>query len=257
MFRSIWSSRLLTFSLARREFQVRYRQSFVGIGWAIVPPLATLAVATLVFHKVAGVSSGETNYALFTLAGLVPWAFFASSLTFGIPSVALNHPMVTRLAFPRVALPISMVALSLVDLAIAGGLFVMVSLVAGGGLPITALWIPVPFLVEVVLVTGLVLLGSAVNVFARDVRLAVSLVVQLWLFVTPVMYPLSSVPPELRSWYLANPMTGLVESFRETLVYGNGLPADLLLPSAAGALAVFVIGSWYFHSTEHRFADVI
>jgi lipopolysaccharide transport system permease protein len=257
VFRSIWSSRRLILSLARRQFQVRYRQSLVGIGWAVIPPLATLAAASLVFHEVAGVSTGKTAYGVFTLAGLVPWTFFASSLTFGIPSVALAHPMVTRLAFPRVALPLSMVGLSLVDFAIAGGLFLVASLLTGDGLPITALWLPIPFLVELILITGLVLLGSAANVFARDVRLAVPLAVQLWLFVTPVMYPLSSVPPELRSWYLANPMTGLVESFRAALVGGSGLTAELLLPSTAGALVLFVIGLWYFHSTEHRFADVI
>jgi lipopolysaccharide transport system permease protein len=128
---------------------------------------------------------------------------------------------------------------------------------SGDGIPWAAAWVPLLVLIEIVLLIGLVLLGSAVNVFARDLRLAVPLAVQLWLFVTPVMYPLSAVPAELRPMYLANPLTGLVENFHRILAFDQGLDVQLLIPSIAGAMVALVVGWWYFGAVETRFADVI
>ena len=143
------------------------------------------------------------------------------------------------------------------DLIVSILIFVTFAYGLGDGLPLTALWFPLLLAIEIAFVIGVVLFGSALNVFARDVRLAVPLLVQLWLFLTPVMYPLSSVPTRMRAWYLLNPMTGLVESFRGILVYG--LPPDLglLSPAIVGALTVLVIGTSYFRATEPRFADVV
>jgi lipopolysaccharide transport system permease protein len=253
----IASNRHLITSLTRRQYHIRYRQSFGGLLWAIVPPLATLGVGSLVFDNVAPLEAQGVPYVLVAMAAIVPWTFFASSLTFGIPSIVGNYQLVTRLAFPRAALPLSMVGVSLLDLAISLLIFVIVAAVLGHGLPATAVWLPLILLIEVVLVSGLVLLGSALNVFARDVRLAAPLLVQFWLFVTPVMYTLSDVPETLRPWYLANPMTGIVEAARQTLVFGQAPEPTVILPAVLGALACFVIGLWYFVGTEPRFADVI
>jgi ABC-type polysaccharide/polyol phosphate export permease len=245
------------YALVRAQFQLRYRQSFAGVWWAVLPPLATLGAATLVFHKVAGIDSGDTPYAVFTLAALVPWSFFATSLAQSIPSVAGSTPVVTRLSFPKAALPISQVGLSLLDMGVTAAIFLIFLFTTGERLPITALWFPVLLAVEIVLLVGVSLLGSALNVFARDIKVAVPVAIQLWLFITPVMYPLTSVPRSLRSFYLANPMTGVVESFRDTLVYGHGPRAELLVPSLIGAAVAFVLGWLYFADTEPRFADVI
>jgi lipopolysaccharide transport system permease protein len=255
--RSLWSHRDLVVSLIRRQFQLRYRQSAAGVGWAVLPPLVTVGAATVVFDKVANLDTGSVPYPLFAFAALTPWTFFASSLTFGVPSVVQNHQMVTRLAFPRAVLPMSMIGLALVDLAIAGLTFVAFVYITGSAIPVTALWFPALLFVEMMLVLGVVLLGSAVNVFARDVKLAVPLVAQLWLFLTPVLYPLASVPEGLRPWYMANPMTGLIESFRRVLIYGDTPDIAILLPSIGGAFVVMLFGWWYFSATEHRFADVI
>ena len=257
MIRRIWSYRQLVTSLIRRQFQLRYRQSFVGILWALVPPMAILGVGVVVFNKVVGVDTGGVSYPVFALAALAPWTFLANSVILGVPSVAESPHIVVRLAFPRAVLPLSMIGVSLLDLAVSIALFAVFAYGVGDGLPLTALWFPPLLLVEVVFVVGIVLLGSALNVFARDVRLAVPLLAQLWLFLTPVMYPLSSVPTGLHGWYLLNPMTGLVESFRRILVYG--LPPDigLMTPAIVGAITAFVVGSWYFRTTEPRFADVI
>jgi lipopolysaccharide transport system permease protein len=257
MIRRLWSHRDLVVSLIRRQFQLRYRQSAAGVAWAILPPLVTVGAATVVFDQVAQVDTGTVPYPLFAFAALTPWTFFASSLTFGVPSVVQSQQMVTRLAFPRAALPISMVGLALVDLAVAAVTFVVFVYVTGNSIPLTALWFPVLLLVELMLVIGVVLFGSALNVFARDVKLAIPLLSQLWLFLTPVLYPLREVPAGLRPWYQLNPMTGVVESFRSILVFGQAPDVVVLLPSLAGATLLMLLGWWYFSAVEHRFADVI
>lgn len=256
MFRRIWSHRHLLFSLVRRQYHLRYRQSFAGLAWALVPPLATLGAAYLVFHQVIGVNT-RAPYALFALSALAPWTFFANSVILGVPSVVNASLLVRRLAFPRAILPLSTVGISLLDLAIAGLTFVAVALLLGEGLPATVIWVPLLVLIEMVLIVGVLLLASALNVFARDVGLAVPLVVQVWFFITPVVYPLGSVPPGLRDWYLANPMTGVVESFRRVMVDGQPPDFGLLLVTVLGAVAALLVGSWYFHATESRFADVV
>jgi ABC-type polysaccharide/polyol phosphate export permease len=229
----------------------------VGFTWALLPPLAILAAGMLVFDRVVRVDTGDVPYVIFAMAALVPWTFFANSLQFGIPSVAEALVMVTRLPFPRAVLPLSMIGVSLLDLSVTIAIFAVFIFAIGDGLTLAVVWFPVLLLIEVVLIVGVVLLGSAINVFARDVRLAVPLLVQLWLFVTPVMYPLDSVPAGLRTWYLLNPLTGLVESYRAILVHGMAPDRGLLIPAVIGAVVTFAVGSWYFGSTEARFADVV
>lgn len=252
----LWKYRHLVSSLIRRQYQLRYRQSLAGFVWAIVPPLASLAAATLVFHEVAGVEV-PGSYPMFVFAGLAPWTLLSSGLGFGVPSIVIAQQMVSRLPFPRVAIPLGAIGTSLFDLAITMAAFVAFALIVGAGLPITALWFPVLVSIQLVLVVGLVLLGSALDVFMRDIRLAVPLITQLWLFLTPVMYPLEQVPEELQPLYLLNPMTGLVESYRRVLVYGFGPELELLLPAIIGAGVALLVGTWYFAATQKRFADVI
>lgn len=258
MIAQLWANRPLLLTLVRRQYQLRYRQSFAGIGWAIVPPLAMLAVATLVFDRVAEVDTGNVPYVMFALAALVPWTFFATSLTFGITSVVNEKFLITRLAFPRAVLPLAMIGTALIDLFAALIVFLVFVVATGIGLPATAAWLPVLIFVELVLVTGVVLFASALNVFARDVRQAVPVVTQLWLFVTPVMYPLNDVPEELRGlveWL--NPMAGIVETSRLILLEGQAPSFELLIPALVGASVLLIIGGWYFGSTERRFADAI
>lgn len=256
MLRRIWTHRHLLLSLVRRQYHLRYRQSFAGVAWALVPPLATLGAAALVFDGVLGVDT-KVPYALFALSALAPWTFFANSLIMGVPSVVNGWLMVTRLPFPRAILPLSNVGISLLDLAIAGLTFVVFAFAIGAGIPVTALWLPLLVLIEIVLIVGVLLLASALNVFARDVGLAVPLLVQVWFFLTPVVYPIEDVPSGLRGLYVANPMTGVVESFRRVLVFGQPPDFGLLFTAVLGAVGVFLVGSWYFRATESRFADVI
>jgi lipopolysaccharide transport system permease protein len=194
---------------------------------------------------------------MFAMAALVPWTFFMNSLLFAVPSFLSVTPILLRLSFPRAAIPLSMVGASLIDLLVSALIFVIFAFTIGNGLPATAAWFPLLVIIELFFVTGIVLLGSAMNVFARDVRLAIPVAAQLLLFVTPVMYPLSLVPHRLRPLFVANPLTGLVESFRRVLVYGRAPQPGTLMPAIIGAAVAFVIGTWYLASTESRFADVV
>jgi lipopolysaccharide transport system permease protein len=257
MLRRLFSHRDLLVMLARRGFQIRYRQSALGLIWAVIPPLITVAMATLVFDKVARVDTGGVPYPLFVFSALVPWTFLATSLTFGVPSVASAQQVVTRLAFPRATLALSTVLVALIDLVIAGATFVIFAYATGNPLPATALWFPILLAIEFVLTAGTVLLLSAMNVFARDIKLMVPFLVNTWLFLTPVLYPLDSVPASLRDVYLLNPMTGVIVSFRLVLVDGSAPDFGLLATSMMGAIILGVVGVWYFGATESRFADVI
>jgi homopolymeric O-antigen transport system permease protein len=257
LLRTIWASRTLLVSFVRRQYQLRYRQSLGGLVWAIIPPLAGLGLGTVLFKKIIGLETGG-SYTLFALAALVPWSFFATSLATGANSIPAAGRMVQRLAFPRVVLPLSCIGLALVDLLVALILFFIATLFVGGGLPATVLWFPVLLAIELVLVTGIVLLVSALNVFARDVAAALPFAVQGLLFLTPVMYPLNAVPESLRPWFLANPMTGLVESFRDILIAPGHAPSlSNLAPTMIGAAVALLLGCWYFSGTEKRFADVV
>jgi lipopolysaccharide transport system permease protein len=255
--RRLWAYRSLLVAFTRRQYQLRYRQSFAGFAWAIFMPLVTLVVGTVVFKRIANVDTGETNYAVFTLAALAPWTFFASSLQMGAGAVVNAAQMVAKLAFPRAVLPLSLVGIAFIDFGISMAIFVAVAFIMGEGLRVTFLLFPALIAIEIVLVLGLVFLFSAMNVFARDVRLGVPLMVQLWLFLTPVMYPLSRVPDDLRIFYLANPMTGLVELFRRIALEGHGFEIRLLLPALIASAVAIVVGTWYFKSTEPLFADVV
>lgn len=259
MIRRLWEYRHLVLSLVRRQYQLRYRQSLVGFTWAILPPLASLLVATIVFHGVIGVQSPDSkvSYSLFTLAAITPWTFFAQSLGSAIPSIVTSMQMVTRLPFPRASLPLSMIGTSMIDLAISVVAFVVFAIVTGNGVPVTAVWFPFILALETLLIVGVVLLTSALNVFIRDIRIAVPLVTQLWLLLTPVMYSLESVPAGLRPLYLLNPMTGIVEASREVLAYGRPPSLELLVPATIGAVFALAAGISYFNATESRFADAI
>jgi lipopolysaccharide transport system permease protein len=256
LFKGLWSHRFLLVTLIRRQFQLRYRQTAAGFGWAIVPPLALLAMATLVFDKVARVDTGGVPYAAFAIAGLAPWTFFTNCLTAGVPSVVQSSQMITRLAFPRSVVPLAMIGVSFVDLIMANVILFTVLIITGTPISGTVVWFPLLLAIEITLVSGVVLFASALNVFARDLKLGLPLFTQLWLFLTPVMYPLSEVE-QYRTFFMLNPMTGLIESMRDVLLFGTAPSLELLAPSLIGAGSFILLGAWYFSVVEYRFADAL
>ena len=247
----------LLMNLTRREVKGRYSQSLFGIGWAIAQPLATMAVFTLVFSRLANIVTEGVPYPVFAYAGLVPWFFFLNSVNSGTMSLIQYRNIVTKTYFPREIIPFAQVSSRLVDLAAASALFAI--MMAFYGIPATR-WLvllPVLFVLLIALTTAVTLLTSSVNVFYRDVNPVVQIGLQLWLYVTPIAYPFSKVPAPWRPLIAANPLSGIIEGFRASAVYGRE-PDLALLGISIGMTGVLLVGAFIlFKQLDKYFADVI
>jgi lipopolysaccharide transport system permease protein len=255
--RELWESRELLYFLTWRHIQVRYKQTILGVIWAILQPLLTMAVFTLFFGRLGGLPSDNLPYAIFTLAALVPWAFFANALTQTANSVIDNSQLITKIYFPRLLVPLATVLSGLVDFVLA--LLVLFGMqLAYGVMPtVRVLLLPAFVFLALAAALGVGLWLSAMNVQFRDVKYAVPFVTQLWLFATPVAYPSTMLPEPWRLLYAANPMVGVVEGFRWSLLGSQTAPGSLILVSSAVALVLLLSGVYYFRRMEKSFADVV
>jgi len=247
----------LLMNLTRREVKGRYSQSLFGAGWAIAQPLATMAVFTLVFARLGKIPSGDAPYPLFAYAALVPWFFFSNSVLSGTMSLVTYRNIVTKTYFPREIVPVAQVASRLVDFGAAAGLYAVLMIVYAFGLGPWGALLPLFFLLLVLFTLGVTLTTSALNVFYRDVNPVVQIGLQLWLYLTPVAYPLSVVPDRYRPFFLLNPLTGIVEGFRSVLVFGRAPDWTVVGISAGLTLALFVASVLLFKRVDKYFADVI
>jgi lipopolysaccharide transport system permease protein len=247
----------LLVNLTRREVKGRYSQSLFGIGWAIAQPLATMAVFTFVFSRMANISADGVPYPLFAYAGLVPWFFVLNSITSGTMSLITYRNIVTKTYFPREIIPFAQVASRLLDFFAAAALFAALMAYNRVALTQWAMLAPFIFLLLVLFTTGVTLITSSLNVFYRDVSPVVQIALQLWLYVTPVAYPISKVPERWRPLIEANPLSGIVEGFRSTLVHGRAPDWRLLGISAVLTVALFVGAFVLFKKIDKYFADVI
>jgi ABC-type polysaccharide/polyol phosphate export permease len=254
--RELWRYRELVAFLALRDVRVRYKQAAFGMLWAVVQPLAGLLVFTLVFDRLAGVPSDGVPYPLFALVGMTFWTLFAGGLHAATASLVANAALVTKVYFPRVAAPLASVLPRLVDLAVTLVLLAGVLLVTGTLPGPQVVLLPLVVLWAVVLAFGVGLSLATVQVRFRDAHHALSLLVQLWLYASPVAYPSSLVPEQWRWAYALNPVAGLLDAARWVLLDTRppGAPALLSLAVTAGLL---VVGVRVFAAGERRFADVI
>jgi lipopolysaccharide transport system permease protein len=254
--REVLAYRDLLLLLAWRDLQLRYRQAMLGAAWAVLQPLTAMAIFSVVFGALARMPSDGLPYPAFAYTGVVVWSYLAHATTQAAQSLVSNVNLVTRTYVPRVVVPLAAVLAGLPDLAIAMGLLVPLlawyGIVPGPGV----LLVPVVLLLAVGIALGLGLWLSALNVQYRDVRYVVPFLLQVWLFATPVVYPMSLVPERWRMVAAMNPMAGVVEGFRSALL-GSPWPRDLVLVSAAVAVLLVVSGALYFRRVEQRFADVI
>jgi lipopolysaccharide transport system permease protein len=228
----------------------------VGIVWAFIPLIGTLIVAGIVFNRIAHVKTQGLPYALFALSGLVPWSFFSGSVTSGVGSIA-GSGMVAKLAFPRSTMPFFQVGTSLMNLLVSLVVFLAYMLLTLTPLHLAALWAFPLFGLELVLISGIILLGSAMNAFARDVNMILGALMPLWLLLTPILYGIESVPQNLRWIYALNPMTGIIVSFRNVLGHGRAPAFTLLIPTVIESAILLAWGIWYFGATQDRFSDVV
>jgi homopolymeric O-antigen transport system permease protein len=252
-----WRYRELLFFFVWRDVKVRYKQTFLGILWAVLQPLFSMLIFAFVFGRVARLPSDGIPYALFAYAGLLPWTFFTNAVTSGALSLVSSANLVSKIYFPRILIPIAAVATGIVDFAIAALMLIPLLFVYRTvPSPMALGWIPAAVLVALMLGFGLSVWLSALVARYRDLRHAVPFATQLWMFATPIVYPLSMMPARWR-WVIAlNPMTGVVEAFRRSL-FGRPVDAGPLLWALLLALALIVTGSIYFRRTERMVADVL
>ena len=247
----------LLMNLTRREIKGRYSQSLFGAGWAIAQPLATMAVFTLVFARLGQIPSGGAPYPLFAYAALVPWFFFSNSVNSGTMSLITYRNIVTKTYFPREIVPLAQVSSRLVDFAAAAALYALLMIYYGVSPGIWSLMVPAFFALLVLFTLGVTFATSAANVFYRDVNPVVQISLQLWLYLTPVAYPLAAVPEGYRPLFLLNPLTGIVEGMRSAIVFGRPPEWAVVGVSAALTATIFVAALLLFKKTDKYFADVI
>jgi lipopolysaccharide transport system permease protein len=255
--RELWEYRELLYFFAWRDIKVRYRQTVLGVLWAIIQPFLTMVIFNLFFGRLANIPSDGVPYPVFSFAALVPWTFFANALTQASNSLVMSGNMLKKIYFPRLALPIATVVAGVVDFVLA--FIVLLCIMLYYGLVPTANVIWLPFFVLLALVTsiGVSLWLSAMNVQFRDVRYTIPFLTQAWLFVTPIAYPSSLLPEPLRIVYGLNPMAGVVEGFRWALYGAGTAPGPMMIVSSIVAVVLLVSGAFYFRRMEQSFADVV
>jgi lipopolysaccharide transport system permease protein len=255
--RELWRYRDLAFQIAARDITVRYRQTALGAAWAILQPVGFMVVFTLFFGKVAGIASDGIPYAVFSLAGLVAWTYFANGLLLGSESLVSNSALVSKIYFPRIFMPAGVLAAGFVDLSIS--IVILFVVVFAAGLVPSAAVLALPVLIAIMVAAALgVTAGlSALNVRYRDVRYVIPFAIQMWLFATPIAYPSSLIDEPWRTISAINPMVGVVEGFRWATLGTDDAPLELIGISALSALVLLVAGLVYFDRVERSFADHI
>ena len=253
----LWEFRDLLFSLVERNIRARYKQSLLGITWVIFKPLINMAIFTILFGKLAKFPSDGLPYPLFVFSGLIPWMYFSNSLGGATSSLVSNSGLISKIFFPRVILPMSANISNLVDLAISFVVLFVLLIFYKAQLQISLLLIPVLIVFLMIAAIGPGFYFSALNVKYRDVGQVIAFIIQAWMYLTPVIYPLSFIPEQYRLLAYLNPMTGVIEAFR-ICILGHAQPnvAGLSI-SILMSIIIFVGGLTYFKKTERTFADII
>jgi lipopolysaccharide transport system permease protein len=256
--RDLWSYRELLYFLAWRDVKVRYKQTFLGVAWALLQPLLTMLISTLIFGRLGGFGArtGGIPYPIFVYAGLLPWTFFANAITNSGNSLVGSANLITKVYFPRMIIPGAAVAAGLVDFFIAFVLLIGLMLYYQMALTWNLLLFPVLVFLTALLATGVGMWLSALNVKYRDVRFALPFIVQLWIFVSPIFYPSNVLPDKYRWAFALNPLTGIIEAYRSSL-FGRPIDWTGLGVSALITLAILVYGSYSFRRMEKTFADIV
>lgn len=254
--RELWAYRELLYFLVWREIKVRYKQTAIGVSWAVIQPFFTMVVFSIFFGRFARIPSDGLPYPVFALSGLVPWMFFSFGLNQAANSLVASRHLITKVYFPRLAVPLAPVLAGLVDFAIA---FVLLLLVMGGFniVPGMRALLVLPFVILVfVTALGVGLWLATLNVQYRDVRYLLPSLTQLWLFATPIAYPSSLLPSQWHTLYGLNPMAGAIDGFRWALL-GTEMHGPMLAVSFTTAFALLAGGLTYFRRMERVFADVV
>jgi len=254
--RAVWEYRELVYFMVWRDVKVRYKQTVLGVGWAVLQPLASMLIFTVIFGRLAQLPSDGAPYAVFTLAALLPWQLFSSAFNGAANSVAGNAGVISKVYFPRLVVPIAAVVATLVDFAVSVVLLAAVMIWYGVAFRAELVFLPLfaAFALLAALAAGL--WSAALNVKYRDVRYVMPYLLQLWLFASPVAYSLSLVPERYRALYALNPLVGVIQGFRWAL-FGGVDPWSLMLGSVIVTVLLLIGGLFYFRRTEQAFSDYL
>lgn len=253
----LWAYRELLYFLVWREVKIRYKQTAIGAAWAVLQPFLTMLLFSLFFGKLAHIPSEGLPYPIFYYSALLPWMYFASALQSSTNAIVDNQRLITKVYFPRLALPISAVLSPLVDFGVSFALFILMMIYYGMRPMFALLWMPAFLLLAVLTALGVGMWLSALNAIYRDVRYVLPFLTQFWMFASPVAYPSSIVPAKWRWLYGLNPMAGVIEGFRWSLAGNGQAPGRLVLVSTLVVIAVLLGGIAYFQRMETTVADVV
>ena len=256
-FAELWAYRELIYFFVWRDIKVRYKQTAIGAAWAVLQPLLTMIVFSLFFGRLAHIPSEGLPYPIFYYSALLPWMYFAAALQNSTTTIVENQRLVTKVYFPRLALPLASVLSGLVDFCVSFLMFIVLMLYYRIHVSWAILMFPAFLLLAVLTALGVGLWLSALNAIYRDVRYVVPFLVQFWLFASPVAYPSSLVPAKWRWLYGLNPMAGVIEGFRWSLAGRGAPPVRLIVVSSAVVLVVLLSGLAYFQKMETTMADVV
>jgi len=252
-----WRRRDLLWHMTVRHLRGQYKQSVLGFAWAFVNPLLQMLILSFVFSKILRVPSEGEPYPLFLFVGLVPWIFFSGALGSATDSVVGASSLVTKVYFPREILPTAAVLTKLVDLGF--GMLILAGLMVYYGDPpgLTALWFPVIFAIQLIFTLGLALPLAAMNLFFHDVRFLVGVALNLWFYLTPVLYPVDIIPEQYRWIFDINPMAIFINAYRRVILHGDAPDIDRMAVGLVISVLVFVLGYYAFKKMEPGFADSI
>ena len=256
--RELLRHRELLYLVMQREIKVRYKQTALGALWAVIQPFSLMVVFTVFFSYFAKMPSDGIPYPVFSYAALLPWTFFATALSFAIPSLISNSHIITKIYFPREIIPLASVMAAFVDFLVASLIFIGLLAYYRVAPTWNALYVVPLVAIQVVFTTGICLLLSAFTVLYRDVRYTLPLLIQIWMFATPILYPVSNVPERFRVLYMTlNPMAAIIDGYRRAVVQGK--PPELLYFGVAAAVSFLLLwlGYKYFKHLEREFADIV
>lgn len=253
----IYQSRDLLWTWTSRNIRARYQQSALGWFWAVIQPVASVLIFSVIFTVFVPVNTGGVPYIVFSYVAMVPWTLLALSLTDMSNALVFNMSLVTKIYFPREILPTAALLARVLDFAVASVLVVVLILVYRMPINLAAwLYLPVILVVQLALLLGLGLAFAALNVFYRDVQPFLALGIQLWFYASPIVYPVTAVPAALRPFYYLNPMAGIIEAYRSVLLFGQA-PGSYLGLAAVVSFLIMGAGYWYFKRVEFLFADLV
>jgi lipopolysaccharide transport system permease protein len=252
----MWDYRELLYFFVWKDLKVRYKQTILGVAWAVLQPVLTMVIFSLFFGRLAQIPSDDLPYPIFNFSALVPWAFFANALVNGSNSLVINANMLKKIYFPRMTLPIATVLSGLVDFFLAFIILLGMMFYYGRVPTINVLWLPLFLLLAFITSLGVSLWLSAMNVQFRDIRYTIPFLTQAWFFASPIAYSSSLLEEPWKTLYGLNPMAGVVDGFRWALLGTGTAPGPIVFVSSFAAILLFISGAYYFRRMEKGFADI-